>query len=125
MTLSELIAALEAADGPSRQLDAQIALSHGWDVVPIREKGGRTWDRWYRPHAGKRYPVRLPLYTASIDAALTLVPKGFAWDLRGNRNGDGFARLSAPDGSSGFIHFAATPAHALCIAALKAREAKE
>ncbi len=49
--MTDLIKALEAAEGPSRELDLQIAaaVSHN--------------------------PRFLPRFTASIDAALTLVPK--------------------------------------------------
>lgn len=125
MTLTELIAALEAADGPSRELDAQIALAHGWDVVPIREKGGHTWDRWYRPYMGKRYPVRLPNYTSSIDAALTLVPEGYGLviDVAGEYASASIYELRSTRAGPFVKPARRTPALALCIAALKAREA--
>lgn len=102
MTQSELIAALEKATGPSRDLDEQIAdafLPSGWLA---------------------------PRFTASIDAALTLVPDNAFWslsvpkqpDMSGKRY---WASLHAgKPGARG-----ATPAIALCIAALKAMEATD
>ncbi len=79
MTRSELIAAMEKATGPDRELDAEI--------VRVAFNAGVTWRstnytmevfpvvHWEAPHpyAGMKEPV--PPYTASIDAALTLAPE--------------------------------------------------
>jgi hypothetical protein len=56
---SELIAALEKATGPDRELDAAIFWSQVPDGVEVAMAS----------------PI--PAYTASIDAALTLVPEGY------------------------------------------------
>jgi hypothetical protein len=104
MTREELIAALEAATGPSRKLDAEIdilALENGWRA-----------ERYMTPDT-------TPSYTASIDAALTLVPKWWAWGLCVNETGPGGAYCDM-----GEHRFAAThliPAIAICTASLKAR----
>ena len=111
-TLEELIARLEAATGPSRKLDAtiDIAVNGGTaaDLAYVLEDVERT----LRPHR----------YTASIDAAMTLVPDDACWtvsvprqpDMSGKRY---WASLrSNHPGARG-----STPAIALCIAALKAR----
>ena len=129
MTLSELIAALEAATGPSRELDEEIAKTQGW-AYEKRNNDRVEW--WYRPDGTRRAYVwrdnRCPPYTASLDAALTLVPEGLDWLLRtacggterrcyahvmrGDTNRDG---CSLGEGRHIFA------AIALCIAALKAR----
>ena len=72
---NDLIARLEAATGPDRELDAAIALTVGLDI-------GRG-----RAHS---QDSRVSAYTASIDAALTLVPKG--WGVVVRRWADGTGR---------------------------------
>jgi len=57
MTRAELIAKLEAAEGASRELDAEI------DILAL-ESGGRQ-ERYMTPDT-------TPHYTSSIDDALTL-----------------------------------------------------
>lgn len=52
---TELLAALEAATGPNRDLDAEI-----WLLAT--------------PGAASGYLIVVPEFTASLDAALTLVP---------------------------------------------------
>jgi len=106
MTAEQLIAALEAADGARYVLDQAIAKL----VLPA--------DILAR--------VVPPPYTASIDAALTLVPEGLRWRVSGVPAADK-AFASCATGSImdpatkewDGIH--ATPAIALCTAALKAR----
>lgn len=118
MTKDELVklaARCEAASGPDRELDREIAISvgHPWDYVA--DWGLRGHER----------PTAFP-YTASIDAAMTLVPEE-CWEVgvRATLGGKGFAYISAPraEKNAGHIHYganAATPALALCAAALRA-----
>lgn len=123
MTKEELIAALEKATGPDRELDA--------DIVRVAFNAGVTWRstqytmevfpavHWEAPHpyAGMSEPV--PAYTASIDAALALVPDGHQsviWTAGGADVFPATPGLHAYDTT-----YAATPAIALCIAALRAR----
>ena len=122
MTREELIAALEAATEGAWELDAQIA-----DVLNLRLPAGiPSWE----------WP---PRYTASLDAALTLVPDIEApmspagrWpatvDIRRQDNGTGWVSIRATDATPDEADDelcveagGATPAIALCIAALKAR----
>lgn len=72
MTKAEIIALaerVERAEGPDRWLDSDIALSQGWHQLP--------GDNWIGPHA----EIVVPDYTASLDAAMTLVPSGFLWTM--------------------------------------------
>ena len=64
MTRTELIAALEAAKGPSRDLDMAIEL--------LLEDAG--FDE-----PATNWPEDCPHYTESIDAALSFTPEG--WEL--------------------------------------------
>lgn len=77
--LSDLISRVEKASGPDREIDGEIAAAlnvypDGWrrgvkeaaaDAIWFDDRIGCNW------HA--------PAYTASIDAALTLLPEGFWW----------------------------------------------
>lgn len=116
--MDDLIARLENATGPDRSIDDAIfELAHG------RKRGRSTFEQ-YEPSE------RLPEYTGSIDAALTLVPEGYTWIA-----GDGGIMAGEPnDLRYGAIVFTepgpeqeaasgSNPAIALCIAALKARTA--
>jgi hypothetical protein len=97
MTREELIAALEAATGPSWELDGFICEAVG----AVKPEATPHWE----------WP---PRYTASIDAALTLVPEGASGAIEfGNHTQACVVGGPWCDG--------ATPAIALCIAALKAR----
>jgi len=61
--------------------------------------------------------IGAPAYTASLDAAMTLVPEGFDWII-GHTNGGLTIHAEVGDREQ---RFAATPALALCAAALRAR----
>jgi hypothetical protein len=127
---SELIARLEAATGPDRELDAAIAVASGQYVFEKRGRDRQEWfysttrdyDRRCLYYGGTARP--LEAYTASIDAALTLVPAELANNFllsispmsldMGGRNWKcqvGKYRAAAP-----------TPALAICIAALRAKD---
>ena len=108
MTLPQRI---EAAEGADRALDVAIALASGG----INAIGADIlWP------SGFRMPC--PRYTASLDAALTLVPDGLVFNL-GNDASMCWAHVwdDVPeyDGEP-YEGRAATPALALCAAALKA-----
>ncbi len=99
MTLPDLIKTLEAATGPSIKLNAAIAV----------QVGGRGWPSHY---------------TSRIDVAASIVPKGWSWSLSVNEN------KQYPCADLGRSHptnkrvtvEAPTPALALVIAALKAKQ---
>jgi hypothetical protein len=94
--LIELAKACEAATGPDREIDTLI----GYAVdLPTED-------------------AQLPRYTASLDAALTLVPP-WSWRVGNLASGRAFADLGTQK-SLQCIE-GATPALALCAAALRAR----
>jgi len=117
MSLDDLIAKLVAAPEGSRELDADLAFA------VVQEKHPNAYyvddERTCIQVMPGLTASDIPNYTTSLDDALTLVPEGsksvcFDWDD------------SAVDGSFfGYNVQAATPALALCIAALKARKAME
>jgi len=134
--MSELLKLAEKcieAEGPSRELDAKLGAAVGWWIGLNDDPG--SWE--------------LPPYTASIDAALTLAPAGWRWEISNNAIDRGIDRCVPPNdtycevgpwallerpspededanwfgvqvaGSGG-----KTTALALCAAALKARDAE-
>lgn len=112
--MTDLIARLEAAEGPDRELDAEIE-----NLLA----GGSDRDLEYIVSNGVEDTTAPPRYTASIDAALTLVPEGWTWGIMhcaGAPPEVCFYRAVCGVYSS-IVAVAATPALALCIAALKAR----
>ena len=127
--LRELIARLEAATGPDRELDWLIADAVG--LVPKHSIRAIGWDYdWYRnsdkewalwkanDSEGRNNSLWEPArYTSSIDAALTLVPEGCSVHLHIMPREIGHKAVVGI-GNEGESK---TPALALCIAALKAR----
>jgi hypothetical protein len=109
MTREELIAALERAEGPSRELDEAI------DYMAL-EQGWRQERPTYHGLA----------YTSSLDAALTLVPDEL-WRSILHAPPFGRATVSLRTGgitdpkTTEWMGNAITPASALCIAAIRAR----
>lgn len=99
--MNDLIERIEAASKGSRALDWEIHVHDGIDGKGM-----------YGPH---------PRYSFSIDAALTLVPEGWTWmlDTMEGRN-EACVHGNGPVPDSAYVT-AATPALALCAAALKAR----
>lgn len=98
--MQDLIERLEKATGPDRTLDRSI--------IGVLVDAGEV----------ESHPllVDVPPYTASLDAALTLVMPGHGWSLQGNTDvfyAVVYGQYNKPA--------APTPALALCIAALRAR----
>lgn len=146
-SIQYIIARLEKATGPDRELDYRLAYSLGWRFNGFEwQEQSRDQDRlsddqfrdldqmaggWKRPDQ-KKWPYpgsndnEVPRWTASIDAALTLIPGGWDWLLavfQGERptatiqrKGGGFH--AAPEIE--FDESGASPAIGLCIAAIKA-----
>lgn len=94
--MEALIAELESAEKGSRELDVKIGMALG------------KTPEWY---------------SESLDAALTLVPEGRASAILIYESGRASAAIGEPPQFGD--HEAPTPALALCIAALRARQAME
>lgn len=131
--MNEIIERLEKATGPDRELDGEI-------FRLIDERPGDRWELfngvWYhecREEAGAY--ISPPFYTMSIDAALMLVPRGWAWQVSNRalspHTGRAYLNNNRPInvGRGGLTPnpayrryecTASTPTIALCITALKA-----
>ena len=116
----DLIERLEKATGPDRELDGEIWLAADPRLVVL-------WPHW----TAEQRDNMVPRYTASIDAALSLVPEHHRWllDKRpyADHRIDGYrcevyrqAHYYATTDDMPHA-WSATPALALTIAALKAR----
>lgn len=126
--MTDLIQRLQEAEEGSRELDRKIALHLGWrytisatsdpDIEFFAEPGGqfRSADSFWPPN-----------WSTSIDAALTLVPEPTDLRLEVWRGG-GTKRIHARAQVGGILEDAVdsgttdSPALAMCIAALKARD---
>ena len=123
-TLEALLARVLEGTGPDRELDADISLALG--IVSSRvgncfyghkHYSVMVLDRDYYDHDGNA--PALPSYTASLDAALTLVPEGWTW---ARYHGGVFECAMLDERRVLFERGeAATPARALVAACLKAR----
>lgn len=120
-TLLALAERCEKASGADRELDCRI-----WSTF-----NGGGFDT-YRTVVPDLRQWRAAYYTASLDAALTLAPEGWAWTLGQNVHhrhwqasinalDDDGAPYSVAHGGTGNVH--TTPALALTAAALRARAA--
>lgn len=122
-TESELIALaerVEAATGPDRELDECIGMAIGLkNTMRVGHECLGT-DRVV--------PVRCPTFTASLDAAMTLVPEGCDWSVDNfdGANGKPSAWVHVRKSSAAIEQVTgATPALALTAAALRARAAAQ
>lgn len=123
MTIPTLISTLEGLGGADRAVDEQIWLA----VTP-----GASIEKWSYTHtaSGRVCEVEenridggklvvIPAYTSSLDAALSLVPEGYGWNIQGNTN----IFYGVVKGE--YSKACKTPAIALSVAALKALAARE
>jgi hypothetical protein len=146
--LDDLIAKLETAPNGRGDLDADVAMAVGVPYRTRRNGQGKSKGReWFVDSIGgvQTWAQDPPAYTTSLDAALSLVPEG--WCIKALREGDptipsqgnpdkqpscqlrplydngcGWMSLDQCRGL-GHMEWGATLALALCIAALKARQA--
>lgn len=132
--LLELAERVERAEGPDSALDAAISAEVRLDAVP---DWARMWAGEWRGHDdgtvhmvhadGSLGPhLKARAWTASIDAAMTLVPEGAVW-LR--KSPETMSIYTPPkDEKVWAAHIdakGATPALALTSAALRARASQE
>lgn len=132
MSITELIARLEKATGPDREIDIAIFET----VVAVPNEGQlvgvepRQWDPKFTPllvpHPKWGFSPAVPgdaeYYTSSVDAALSLIPKTLAVSMRIGPASHGAKRIASAC-SHGFDARAPSLPLALCLAALKARAA--
>lgn len=102
MDIPTLVERIERLEGPDREVDREIALA-----VNVGERG---------------YMLRP--FTASLDSAMTLRPKGEPIAFMSVKDVY-HAGIGDKDGDAEWYAVAATPALALCAAALRARAAME
>lgn len=118
----DLIEKLEKAAGPDRDLDRDVALACGWKRKPW--VSGAVWEPpTWKPGKPRRSAV--PKFTASIDAALPLMPQGWHAILYTETRCAELYPTEIPKRPAGIQSRANGPriAVAICIAALKARAA--
>lgn len=121
MALEDFIRTLEKAERGARPLDSTIAKAMGWktNVEHIRHAENAESVRkvtWYTPDGDERL---VPNFTTSIDDALLLLSMIGATGSGGVSWVDGRGTAVIEDGP---YCEAATPALALCIAAMKAKQ---
>ena len=133
MTLAELIRRLEATREGSRELDALVC-----EAIINVPMGGDNPCLWGPAPDGHRGAIaemevlgRVQPYTASVDAALGLVPEGWAWQVGAvyrDRRAAPVIRAAVFNDRTGMVlasECCEAKAHtapiALCIAALRAR----
>lgn len=132
-THADLLARVEAATGPDRELDAALWL----DFTPGATRRASTvksskglWPDYTideTREAGGALIV-VPAYTASLDAALALVERvlpGWVWSVGNLASGGGQAYLMRAQSAALIGGKASTPALALLAAMLKALMAQE
>ncbi len=118
---------IEAATGPDRELDELIA-AFAANAVREVQADGRTA---YHSLDGSRWvSVHSPAFTSSIDAALTLVPEGWALGLLGEVEGRRWScTIHRRDRQAGSVGGrdggTANPALAIAAAALRSRTLTE
>lgn len=130
-TLLRLAERCEAATGSDRRLDAEIACAIRHRDLRPAEPGNHAKFQTpgYPPRAGDIWTpsgfLMAPIYTASLDEALTLVPEGHAISLHIDADGSVFAGVALDNGvgCEGASPCGATPALSICAAALRARAA--
>lgn len=115
---ASLVERLEKCTGPDRVLDADVMLAIDSAVIGFKHDFCVGWLIW------DRHAICSPHYTSSLDAAITLVPAGYFWQVGYSKYVRHDARVAAQVMSGGFVaECDSTRAIALCIASLLARKA--
>lgn len=132
MTLGELAARIEAAEGPDRELDCLITVAVDGGEIVWKQANG-TMDmfpaRRYASanHVGGFGHAPVPTYTASVDAALMLVPEGWSMAILREFGEPAQVALQKTDGT-GYAYVLGNSqelASAICAAALRAKEVSD
>lgn len=131
--LSDLIARVEAASGPDRRLDAEIACAIMFtDLRPAEPDDHKEHQRGFPPSEGDIWcPTGFLMarsYTRSIDEALTLLPEGWWWSAgvcRRENHASVGSEIGTVEGELIFDAFGKTAPLALLAAILRARQAAD
>lgn len=131
--MTELAERVEASSGPDRELDAEITatvrhfpndVGFVWqdDLEPNVPEPGRVTCVTSLGTSGPHYAA--PRYTASLDAAMKLVPKDWHIAINGVNDGWHVALNETRDGATGVsFGFASSPPRAMTAACLRALDA--
>lgn len=124
MAVTDLIEEVETLKRPNRDVDIKIALYFGWQrkVEHAETNGGGRNVIWY--WQGEEHS-KLPNFTGSIDAALGILTStsprftgGFTWVDQES------GKIATVIINGGPYCHAATPALAICAAALKMKQSQ-
>jgi len=118
-SVAALIARLREATGGNTELDAYIHLAVTPELADSHVREGSGWIIG----GNHESPTYAPPYTASIDAALTLLPDKWSWRCNASENrlhSTAIVGRSYPTNANASAEHS-SPAIALCIAALEAR----
>ena len=129
-TLQALLNRVLEGEGPDRELDSDITrmlLPHDADAV-TRSRYGWSYSV-FGPDGWDDEWLENKSYTTSLDAALTLVPEGYWWQIANGKRrhydlqaGAELFFAGGPNrGDMAFSADAATPARAFIAACIKAR----
>ena len=128
-SITSLIERIEAATGGDRELDAEIWLActpgatrNKWSYV--HKATGRECTVDETRDATGRF-ITVPSFTASIEAALTLLPEGWWWSAgvcRRENHASVGSEIGTVEGELIFETFGATAPLALLAAILRARQ---
>ena len=121
ISLVKLISRAEDATEPSRDLDAEIALALGWTFTKMK---GDKYPYWRKPEVTDYWDrSELPLFTKSIDVALTALPADRRIASMEEIFHDGSWISGAVSGDPPYLIYGKHKILpiAICIAALKAR----
>jgi hypothetical protein len=138
MTYSEILARLETATGPDREIDCMIghAIDFKVEGMSFRQYADRRKQDWATiaeicaPGLGAVLVRYLPTYTASLDAVVALIESelpGWWWQVRSLAGGKftAAAAESPRPERQGKGSFGLTPPLALLTAAIRALADKE
>lgn len=123
--LRSLIERVQPLTGPSREVDAEIAMAvmeretRPYGTIED-EHGERTYyHEGFRGLRGGWYS-HAPEFTRSLDTALLLVPEGMIWDVTSTGSAWVMDMNAIPCGAQWSASHRPTPALALVLAALRA-----
>lgn len=126
----ELARRVEKATGRDRELDeaimAALFVRDQRHIGCREEQEDGSWapvkdSVWVDPETDRWVGTAAREFTSSIDAAVTLVPKGYHWDVGNDNIAIIRDRRSSFEARVEHCAIAATPALALCAAALRTR----